>query len=109
MKIARLLFAAAILLAFHANAQSKKEIKKNKVKMLKESHTSVENGKESTFDVSMEKYDDNGNVIEEVDYDKEGKIKSHNTSTYDKNGDKIEEQVLTEDGKLKKKKTFKYN
>src|SRR4051812_554403 len=98
------LFAALLLISFNAGAQSKKDLKKNKVKSYKEIHTSVENGKEETHDALVQKMDGDGNVIEEIDYDKEGKIKSHFTAVYDRNGDKSEEQIMDEDGKLKKKK-----
>jgi hypothetical protein len=104
-----ILLISAIVIAFSVSAQSKKDLKKNKVRSFKESHTTVENGKEQSYDALMQKFDADGNVTEEIDYDKDGKVKSHYTATYDKNGDKTEEQNFSEDGKLKKKKVFKYN
>src|SRR4051812_10249730 len=103
------LFLVLLLSVTIATAQSKKDLKKNKVRSFRESHTTVENGKEQTIDIQYQKMDDNGNVIEEIDYDKDGKEKSHVTAVYDKNGDKSEEQTLADDGKLKKRKVFKYN
>ena len=85
------------------NAQSKKELKKNKVKSYRQVHTSVENGKEVTVDALFHRFDGNGNLVEEINYDKDGKVKSHFIAVYNKNGDKTEEQVFSDDGKLKKK------
>src|SRR6185436_9701329 len=103
------LLVAAFISILSVNAQSKKDLKKNKVKSFHQVHTSVENNKETTVDALVQKFDNDGNVTEEINYDKEGKVKSHFTAVYDKNGDKTEEQVFEEDGKLKKKKTYKYN
>src|SRR5437868_1908222 len=104
-----ILFFVAFISILSINAQSKKDLKKNKVKSFHQVHTSIENNKETTVDALVQKLDGNGNVLEEINYDKEGKIKSHFTATYDKNGDKSEEVVFDEDGKIKKKKAYKYN
>ena len=109
----KLKFAVAILFAsfvvLSVSAQSKKDLKKNKVKSVRETETTLVNGKELTADNSFYRYDSNNEVIEEIDYDSEGKVKMHNTYVYNKNGDKIEEVVYHSDGKIKKKKVFKYN
>ena len=90
----KLKFAVAILFAsfvvLSVSAQSKKDLKKNKVKSVRETETTLVNGKELTADNSFYRYDSNNEVIEEIDYDSEGKVKMHNTYVYNKNGDKID-------------------
>jgi hypothetical protein len=92
-----------------AVAQSKKDLKKSKAVSFKEIHTKVEDGKEVTVDVLFQKFDSNGEVIEEINYDKLGKVKTSQKYIYNKTGDKIEEHSIGDDGKVKKKKVFKYN
>ena len=55
----------ALISVLLLNAQSKKDLKKNKVKSYHQSHTSVDNGKETTLDAFFQKFDGNENVIEE--------------------------------------------
>ena len=56
-------------------AQSKKDLKNNKVKSFKEVETIVENGKEMTHNIIFQRMDGDGNITEEIDYDKDGKVK----------------------------------
>ena len=72
------LFLVTFSLSFTVLSQSKKEIKKNNVKSVKETNTTFIDGKEVTLDVSFQRYDDDGNLVEEVEYNDEGKVKSHN-------------------------------
>ena len=55
-------FALLVLLGTTAFSQSKKDAKKNKIKSIRESHTILEEGKESTYDALFRKFDGNGNV-----------------------------------------------
>ena len=93
----------------HSFAQSKKDIKKNKIKSVKVTMTTVKSGAEVTIPESVERYDANSNLLEVIDYDKEGKVKLHESYTLNKGGDVIEQINYTEDGKVNKKIVTKYN
>ena len=56
-------------------AQSKKEIRKNNIKGVSEVITEYENGKESTHNDVSKKFDKEGEVIQEINYDKNGVLK----------------------------------
>ena len=84
-------------------------MKKNHVKSVREVETSIKYGKAVTIDNSFQRFDSDANVIESINYNDEGKIKSHQTTVYNKNGDKTEEVIFNPDGKIKKKKIYKYN
>ncbi len=101
-----LLFAG---LSTQTYAQSKKDIKKNKIKSVKVTMTSVKNGLEVTVPESFERYDADSKLLEIIDYDKEGKVKMHESYTLNKNGDVIEQIEYTEDGKVAKKSIAKYD
>ena len=60
----RVLVAALLVSGLQSFAQSKKDIKRNKVKSITESRTFSKNGKEVTVKESFEKYDGNGNLME---------------------------------------------
>jgi hypothetical protein len=64
-------------------------------------------GKTSSMLESEEKYDQNGNVIEETEY-KDGKIDKHMLYEYDANNNKIKETELDAEGKPKKTAEYKY-
>jgi lipopolysaccharide export LptBFGC system permease protein LptF len=64
-------------------------------------------GKKSTTIDSEEKYDQNGNVIEEKEY-KDGKVDKHMLYEYDSNNNKIKETELDASGKPKKTAEYKY-
>lgn len=57
---------------------------------------------------SVVRYDESGNVIEEIEY-KLGKITKHTTYKYDPNGNKIQEIELDANGKKIKTSIYKYN
>ncbi len=89
-------------------AQSKKDIRKNSVKTLTETVTIFENGKETTITDSFKKFDKNGETIEEINYDKNGKIKSKTIAKY-KDEDKIEETIFDGNGKQVSREVYKYD
>jgi hypothetical protein len=97
------------LLSFFMNAQSKKEIKKYKIKMLTEIVTEVQDGKDiKRFDV-VRKFDKNGFETEEINYDKKGDLAQKKLARYNKDGDKTEETVLDGNGKQVARETYVYN
>lgn len=90
---------------FTANAQSKKEIKKYKIKSVSEMDIS---GGKTLYD-SKKVFDANGEVKEETSYDKFGKIKSVIQSKHNDLGDVIEEVEFEGKNKFKEKRIIKYN
>jgi antitoxin component YwqK of YwqJK toxin-antitoxin module len=67
----------------------------------------VVKGVKNTMIDSEEKYDQNGNVIEEIQY-KDGKIDKHIIYEYDANNNKIKETEIDSSGKPKKISENKY-
>ncbi len=104
-------FFSLTILFFSLNsfAQNKKDIKKNKVKSCEVSKTFTKDGKEITLKESFEKYDANGNIIENIQYEENGEIKSHESYIFNKDNDKTEEVHYDAEGKVKKKLVTKYN
>ena len=80
------------------SAQKSKDAKKYKLKAAKISSTITRDGKEVTVVELDERYDSEGNIIEEVDFDSEGAFKSKITRTFNKAGDPTEEAYYTSDG-----------
>jgi hypothetical protein len=108
------LFLKLILLllcfgGFQLSAQSKKEIRNAKVKSLTETITNFENGKEIVITDNIQKFDKNGNVIDEMKYDKAGKLESRIITKYNSEKDKLEETILDEKGKQIERITYKYD
>ncbi len=95
---------ALVCLSVFATAQGKKTIRKFSIK--KETETVTEGT--TTYKDGYVIYNNNGNPIEEVKYNKDGTIKKKTTSKYDKNNKIIEEQHY-EGNKFIKKKIFTYN
>ncbi|MCE3225845.1 MAG: hypothetical protein K0S32_396 [Bacteroidetes bacterium] len=95
----------ALFLVNVSFGQKKKEIKKYGVRaiVVTETHGS------KTVNDSKTTYDGNGEVIEEVNYDKEGTIKSTVKYKNNKDGDVVEEAEYDEKGALKEKRQYKYN
>ncbi len=56
---------------------------------------------------SVVRYDEGGNVIEEIEY-KQGKITKHTTYKFDSNGNKIQEIELDANGKKMKTSVYTY-
>ncbi|HRH66434.1 MAG TPA: hypothetical protein PLU53_09060, partial [Bacteroidia bacterium] len=108
-RILFLILVSFLALSFQSFAQSKKDLKRNKVKTIKITKTITKDGKEQTINELFQRFDANMEVIEEINYEDDGAFKSHFSYVYNKNGDKTEEISYLADGKLKKKKTIKYN
>jgi len=76
---------ALILFTFYTlflNAQSKKDIRNNKISAITTITTNFENGKEISYKDCSTIFDKNGNIVEETEYFSNGTIKSKkNTST----------------------------
>ena len=91
------------------SAQSKKDIRENKIVSETSNITTIENGKEVTYKDSYILYDKNGNIAEETEYNKDGTIKRKETNKYNANKDKTEEVVFDGKDKTTRKTTFYYN
>jgi YD repeat-containing protein len=96
---------ALLIMCGICNAQKKKDIKKAGIKTI----TTTETQGTKTFNDSKVTYDGSGNIIEEVNYDKEGNLKSTKKFKYNKDGDPIEETEYNEKNAIKEICLTKYN
>ncbi len=105
------LFLITLLLitTFNINAQSTKKIKSQKIKSITvwESKYKTPNAKENKESVS--KFDQNGNLIDEITYDNTGKFKEHISYKYNQNNKKINETYYTQKGNITKIIKYTYN
>lgn len=103
---------ALILFTFYTlflNAQSKKDIRNNKISAITTITTNFENGKEISYKDCSTIFDKNGNIVEETEYFSNGTIKSKKKYKYNSDKNKIEE--IEYDGKTKSttKTIYSYN
>jgi antitoxin component YwqK of YwqJK toxin-antitoxin module len=89
--------------------QSKKEIKQYDIATTAEAITEYVDGREITRNEAYKKYDKQGNVIEEVDYDKGGRVKERVVRKFNPAGDKTEETTYDATGQLLKRETYRYD
>ena len=93
-------------------AQGKKDIKKNKIKSITELITVTDNNKTNSYKEQYTAFNKNGEIIEEIEFNKDGSIKKKATVKYDSNDNKTEETFFIP-ADLKQKKNckiiYKYN
>ena len=90
------------------SAQKKSTAKENKIRAITEYKQDVEkNG--SRLIEAYTLYDNNGNVVEEKEYDTAGKTSKHMKYQYNSDNNKIQETEMAPDGKIVKTIEFKYN
>jgi hypothetical protein len=78
-----LLLMVVLLFTAKVGAQSRKQAKEYKIKSTTETTTLFENGKEGvTYKSSYKAFDKDGNVIEEVDYNKDGSTRKRVRTKY---------------------------
>jgi hypothetical protein len=94
-----------IFLSTFCFSQKKKEIKKAGIKSISITET---HGNKTITDSKLF-YDSNGNILEEINHDKEGALKSITKYKYNSSGDIIEETEYDEKNILKEKRLTKYN
>jgi hypothetical protein len=111
MKKLRLVcFSLSLLFSgYYCQASGKKEIKKNKIKAVTETVTEVVDGKEKTYKKSFKKYDNDGNLIEDADFNADGSIKKKETFKFNSEKEVVEHVTFNTDGSIKKKVLKKYN
>ena len=90
---------------FIINAQSGKEIKAMQI-ITKETWNHTDS--KSKFLETIEKFDKEGNLIEEIEYNSDRSIKKHTKWTYNANNDKLTETEFDEKGRVISKTEYKY-
>jgi len=104
------LFTVIFLISFSpALSQSRKEIKKYGLRSVSTSTTINIAGKQHTYTDSFERFDREGNIIEEVVYNTDGTIKKKEVRKYNKAGKLLEESKFAEKGILVSKQILLYN
>lgn len=94
-KFIRLIIAVLLPALFisPANSQSKKEIKKLKIKTITETTTVFDNGRTITYKSEFISYFKNAKLTEKTEYNRDGSIIRKETAAYDSQGYKIEESI----------------
>jgi antitoxin component YwqK of YwqJK toxin-antitoxin module len=87
------------------NAQSGKEIKKLQI-TTKETWNNTDS--KSKFLETVEKFDEEGNLIEEIKYNPGKSIRKQTKWTYNENNDKLTETEYDSSGKVTSKKEYTY-
>ncbi len=108
MKIQDMIFLCAFLcwVSGPAYGQSEKTLKSLGVS---NKETWRHTGTNTKYLESLEKFDDNGNLVEEIEYESDKSIKKHTLWTYNSNNDKTTETELDASGKTVSKTVYEYN
>lgn len=104
-------FAVFVLLVFiggSLSAQKKATAKGNNVRSVTEYKQDIEKSGPQLKE-AYTLYDKNGNVLEEIEYDSQGKVKTHFKYQYDANNNKIKEIEVSPAGKAVRVHEYKYN
>ncbi len=104
-----ILFLFLLFIALNTSAQSKKDIKNNKIASETSMITTSEDGKEVTYKDSYTVYDKNGCVTEQLDYAKDGTVKRKEINKYNSKKDKLEETIWNYKDKTYKKTSYAYD
>ena len=104
-----IILLASLALALTVQAQSKKEIKANKIKSITVWQADILNEKANGYKDSYEEFDADGHSITSIDYNKDGSIQKKETTTYNANGKKIEETEFDAKENKNLKRTYLYN
>lgn len=101
-----IVFSLLLLTGTFIYGQSDKTIKSLGI-VTKETvrHTDTKN----SYTESVEKFDENGNLIEEIEYSQDKTIKKHRQWTYNENNDKTSELELDANGKIISKIIYEYD
>lgn len=105
---AKLLVIAILTISLSAFSQKKEAIKDFKLKSTTVYSEEYEDSKGLPVKESYNAFDVNGNLLEEIEYDNNGKEKKHITYEYDAQGNKIKETHLKPNGSKDKIIEYKY-
>lgn len=104
------LILVAVIFSFAGDiySQSRKKAERLSIESVTEIKVDYENsnGKETIRSVKV--FDENGNIIEEKDYDKSGKLQERITYEYNEDNDKIKETRFRSNNKVEESFTYKY-
>ncbi|HMT29840.1 MAG TPA: hypothetical protein PKD91_11220, partial [Bacteroidia bacterium] len=109
IKFGIVLVAFFVSFSHSGYAQSKKDLKKFKIKSTTEVVTDFQNGKETSHTERIEKYDSDGNLIEESEFNKDGSFKKKETRKFNKAGEVVEEIKFNAAGAIITKEVTSYN
>lgn len=96
-------------LVWHGTMQAQTKPFPGKIKSVTEVVIETKNGKESERKKSFQSFDEQGNVLEEIEFEDDGKIKSHATYEYNEQGLKVRETVFLPDGKVETVTNYVYD
>jgi hypothetical protein len=99
-----------LVLAFSVStfAQKKKNVQSHKIKSTTVYNSDFEDNDGKQVKESYERFDENGNTVEEIEYDKKGIEKKHILYEYDEEGNKTKETYLKPGGAKEKTIEYKY-
>ncbi|NJK93591.1 MAG: hypothetical protein HC905_00505 [Bacteroidales bacterium] len=98
-----------LMVCFTVEAQKKNSVKTNNIKSVTEYKQDVDKNNGAKVKEAFTLYDINGNILEEIEYDSQGKVKVHMKYQFDSNGNKTKEIEIAPDGKIIKTTEYKYN
>jgi len=108
MKLAyKISFIILLCLVLSSFDESKKTVKKYKIKSLTETVTSSVNEKEITYTESVTTYNKEGKETSITEYNSNKTIKKQETTVYDNEGNKIQETILKTEEPQKTKVNYK--
>ena len=97
-----------LFLGLFVNAQSKKELKENKIKQITTYNYVNKLGKTYKIKDNYRVYNEKGYLVKEVEYNKEGKLKFVKKYYYNSDSDKIKEELFDNTNKLEKTTLYNY-
>lgn len=106
----RLLWSlSALLLAFPLMGQSAKTIREKKIASRTVQEYFLEQGINKPVVESIEKYDENGKILELKEFNNRGELKLWEKYTYNEKGDVVEAQFFNARGKLESREVTIYS
>jgi hypothetical protein len=99
----------AVLLAGPLMGQSAQTIREKKISSLTVQEYFLEQGLGKPVVESIEKYDENGNIIEIKEFNSKGELKLWEQYSYNEEGDVVETQIFNARGKLETREVNIYS
>ena len=98
------LFYSALFFSGNLLAQSKSPVKSQT-----EFAVETKGGKSVEIKKHYQQYDQRGNLVDEIDYDNDGKLKEESKYEYNNQNQKVKEIHFTPDGKIDEISTYEYD